>query len=225
MGRKPPGVADSQYQEYIGKRIGRVVLTGVCKFEKQTKNGIRKGRHFSAVCECGNETTVPLHRAIANDNCSCGCNRGRNSRTAHLIHGESKTKLHRVWRGMIDRCRDTGGKNQARHGGRGIRVCEEWRTYTTFRDWALSNGYKEGLEIDRENNDGHYCPSNCRWTTGKVNSNNRSDTVYLDYQGERIPLSILADRFGLRGSLLRRRLKSGWTLEKSLNTPSQRSLT
>ena len=88
-------------------------------------------------------------------------------------HGDSHTKLHQVWIGIRQRCRNLNYKHYKNYGGRGISVCNEWDNYEFFKTWAIENKYKEGLTIDRINNDGNYEPDNCRWTTYKVQANNR----------------------------------------------------
>lgn len=88
-------------------------------------------------------------------------------------------KLYSVWITMIHRCENPKRAKYHDYGGRGIKVCKEWHDPNNFIDWSLNNGYKEGLQLDREDNDGNYEPANCRWTTPKVNSRNRRNTVYL----------------------------------------------
>lgn len=88
-------------------------------------------------------------------------------------HGESHTKLHNTWLNIKKRCLNTNNPRYKDYGGRGITICPEWtESYTEFRDWSLSNGYTEGLWIDRENIDGNYKPSNCRWVT--IEGSNRN---------------------------------------------------
>jgi hypothetical protein len=89
-------------------------------------------------------------------------------------HGWSHTKLHRVWCEIHRRCNDPKRERYNRYGGRGIKVCDEWKTdFEPFCKWALSNGYREGLQIDRINNDGDYEPTNCRFVTRLQNCRNR----------------------------------------------------
>lgn len=94
-------------------------------------------------------------------------------RDNYVRHGESKTPLYRVWNAMKQRCLQPTTDCYHRYGGRGITVCAAWMTYLPFRDWALANGYKAGLLLDRENNDGNYEPSNCRWATSTESGENK----------------------------------------------------
>src|SRR5947207_473231 len=90
-----------------------------------------------------------------------------------LRHGESGTKLHWIWLSFKDRCNNPRNKAYKGYGGRGIKVCRDWqKSYESFRDWALANGYQVGLFLDRENNDGDYAPGNCRWVVRLVSNRN-----------------------------------------------------
>ena len=88
-------------------------------------------------------------------------------------------KLYEVWLTMRNRCENPNREKYKDYGARGIKVCEEWHDSEVFCKWALDNGYKEGLQIDRINNNGNYEPNNCRWVTPKENSRNRRNTVFL----------------------------------------------
>ena len=92
----------------------------------------------------------------------------------NVIHDESKTRLYIIYRGILGRCFNSKNNSYKYYGGRGITVCPEWTNdYIVFRDWSLSNGYKEGLEIDRIEDNGNYEPSNCSWVTIKENNRKR----------------------------------------------------
>src|SRR3990167_11153701 len=100
-------------------------------------------------------------------------------------HGETKTKLHHVWSLMKQRCLNPNCLSYKDYGGRGITICPEWTNdYITFRDWALSNGYKEGLIFDRENPDGNYEPSNCRFLTIEESNRNTTKTITMQIANE-----------------------------------------
>ena len=93
-------------------------------------------------------------------------------------HGESKTRLYLIWHHIKDRCLNLNHKFYEYYGGRGITICPEWTNdYIKFRDWALSNGYKENLQINRINNNGNYEPNNCNWVTSADNCQNKRNNV------------------------------------------------
>ena len=93
----------------------------------------------------------------------------------HVKHGLRKHPLYRFWANMKQRCYNPNGPKYHLWGGKGVRVCEEWRNdFIAFRDWAMANGWQQGLTIDRINSDGDYCPENCRWVDSATQAANRS---------------------------------------------------
>ena|SRR3990170_2648491 len=95
----------------------------------------------------------------------------------NVTHDESKTRLYIIWNGMRGRCLNKKSNSYPNYGGRGITICPEWTNdYVVFRDWALNNGYKEGLQINRIWNDGNYEPSNCNFVTIRENTRYRRTT-------------------------------------------------
>ena len=133
---------------------------------------------------------------------------------------DSKSSLYRVFNAMIERCSKPNVKNYHNYGGRGIKVCDEWiGNYQAFCDWALDNGYKKGLQIDRIDNNGNYEPSNCRWVTPKQNSNNTRFNTLLTYNGETHTMTEWAEITGINLTTLSSRINRGWSIEQSLTTP------
>lgn len=121
------------------------------------------------VCDCGTQKDVASNYLIKGITISCGCAQRDAVRKTMTTHGETGTRLHRIWKAMLARTRTTG-RHYAWYGAKGIVVCDEWKEFTTFRDWALANGYKDNLTIDRVNGDGNYEPGNCEWVTQAENS-------------------------------------------------------
>lgn len=138
------------------------------------KYGKRKYRRFLCECICGNERIVLLDNLISGKTKSCGClSVIKNKQRA--THGLSHHPLYSVWCGMKRRCNNPNEEKYPRYGGRGIKVCKEWKEdFKKFYDWAIENGYKKGLQIDRIDNDGNYEPSNCKWETVQKNTQHTS---------------------------------------------------
>lgn len=124
------------------------------------------------------------------------------------------TRLHWVWRAMNQRCNNPNNKAYKNYGGRGIRVCSAWQGvygFTNFSEWAVSNGYKEGLTLDRINNNENYCPENCRWVTNGIQALNKRTTVFVTYKGETKPLIQWSRELGVPYSCLQTRHYKGYT--------------
>ena len=150
---------------------------------------------------------------------SCGCLAEKN--TDQTTHGMSKTHLYGVWNSMKCRCNNPNTQHYKNYGARGIAVCDEWNAdFMAFHDWAMSNGYHEGLTIDRIDVDGNYCPENCRWTSWKDQQNNRGNNRLYEYNGQTKTLHQWADEYGIKYKTLWMRVNTyHWPLEKALNKP------
>lgn len=138
-------------------------------------------------------------------------------------HRKSSTRLYAVWKAMRGRCRNPNYSTFARYGGRGIRVCAAWESFPAFEEWALGNGWKTGMEIDRINNDGNYCPENCRITTRLVNNNNSSQCRPIMAFGEtkNIAQWFADPRCAVKHymTLRNRIMRYGWTPERAILQP------
>lgn len=141
--------------------------------------------------------------------------------TEHLMykHGGTGTRLYEIFRSMHKRCELKTHEAYHRYGGRGIKVCDEWSDFATFKNWALSHGYSNELSIDRIDPNGNYNPSNCRWATPKEQSNNRCDNHYVTYKGVTYTITQLSELFGMQKSTLRFRIVHGWSVEDAVERP------
>jgi hypothetical protein len=170
-------------KDLVGKRFGRLTVL--------SKAGMYNGQQkWLCKCDCGNTTEVITSYLTTGDTKSCGCYKIDKV----TKHGYSKTKLYRVYQSMLQRCQNPKAQEYERYGGRGISVCKEWKeNFVSFCEWANANEYKEGMTLDRVNNDGNYEPSNCRWATRKEQAVNRSTNRYLSNGKEIHTVSQWAD--------------------------------
>ena len=123
---------------------------------------------------CGNEFRTQINSVKNGDTKSCGCYNIKRLRERFIKHGLYKSKLYRIWRNIKDRVLNPKKERYINYGGRGITICEEWKNdFMSFYNWAMGNGYSDELSIDRIDNDGNYCPENCRWTTPTIQARNQ----------------------------------------------------
>lgn len=146
-----------------GERFGRLTLTG--RREKRGRDLLEE-----CICECGAVVHVLRGNLRSGSSSSCGCFRREFTAAKNRKHGATGTRLHNIWRGMKQRCTDPGCAAWQYYGGKGIRLCDEWRDFSAFREWALNNGYSPGLTIDRIDSDKGYEPNNCQFISWSENS-------------------------------------------------------
>lgn len=121
---------------------------------------------------------------------------------------------------MKQRCNNPKNHAYKYYGGRGIKICDEWLEFKTFYEWAMKNGYEENLTIDRIDNDGDYCPKNCRWSNRFVQANNKRNNVFVEFNGDRKTISEWARIIGIKQPTLSNRINNlGWSIDKAFTTP------
>lgn len=128
------------------------------------------------------------------------------------MHGDTGSRLHRIWHHMLRRCENPQSPRYVLYGARGISVCKEWHRFSVFRAWALASGYRDDLSIDRRDNDGDYSPENCRWTTQEVQVRNSRRVLWLTAWGEKRCLTAWLEdpRCVVKHATLLYRVNRGW---------------
>ena len=134
--------------------------------------------------------------------------------------GRHYRKIYYAWNHMTQRCHNQNNREYKNYGGRGIKVCDEWRNNSeAFIKWSLSSGWREGLSIDRIDNNGDYCPENCRWTDWITQSNNKRNTIIISAFGKTMPCSEWSRTYGIPCNTIRSRIERGWDPEIAITKP------
>ena len=195
-----------------GYKIGRLTV------RELAVDGNANQRRLLCYCECGG-MKITSEDNLKRGHCkSCGClyeKIGGKSKYGTL-HGESKTRLYKIWSRMVWRCERPSYKYYADYGGRGIDVCAEWHNFEVFKEWAYKNGYDGTLTIDRIDNGKGYSPDNCRWATRKQQANNRRSNRKIYYNGEERNISEWADYFGIESGKFNAAIQRGRTIDEIL---------
>ena len=202
-------------RDLTGQRFGRLTVI------ERAEN---KGKHVAwrCRCDCGNEIVTRAGNLTGGGSRSCGCFNREQSSKKHKKHGECNTRIYGIWKKIKSRCNDTNNDRYADYGGRGITVCQEWsESFEAFRDWAIDNGYRDDLTIDRIDVDGNYDPANCRWISNQKQQNNRRDNHYITHNGETHTITEWARILKLSENALVHRILRGWDIERAFNTPIQ----
>lgn len=216
-----------KYKNQIGKKYGKLLIL------EEDKNINKRGTYYKCQCDCGNIKSLLGFNVINGRTKSCGCitkeiNKYNAPNTKHKL---SKTRIYKIWSKMKNRCNNDKYFQYYLYGGRGIKVCEEWSNkkdgFINFYNWAIKNGYEKHLQkfgnknttIDRIDVNGNYEPSNCKWSTQKEQSLNKTNNRLIKYNNEEHTISEWAIIKNLTKSTIYHRLERGWSVEKTLTTP------
>lgn len=202
--KKGQFIKGANIKDLTGQRFGKLTVLYLDKEKTKRKS------YWVCKCDCGNIKSIRSDclKVIT----SCGCVKKQQDIINLKIdrnHNMTHHKLFPIWNSMISRCHNINSDAYKNYGERGIIVCKEWHYVENFIDWAEKNGYKEGYSIERIDVNGNYCPENCCWIPKKEQVFNTRRTVYIEKDGEKIPLAKTAREHGISPCLAWHRWKSG----------------
>ena len=175
---------------------------------------------WSCICDCGNKTTVYAGHLKSGHTTSCGCHRAETMSDLFSTHRMAGTPLYRMWHNMRTRCNYSKSDHYFSYGERGIVVCDEWEhSFEAFYEWAIQNGYKDGLSIERKDVNGNYTPENCCFIQLADQAMNKQNTRYVEFSGELRPAVLVAKEIGIAPCTFETRLRKGWTDREAIETP------
>lgn len=190
------------YDHLIGQKFNKLIVIASL--------GIHDNRRLMQVkCECGRILTVRVEAIGVQKSCPhCRQPSDKIYKFKHekgekcpaYVDGRTKEKLHNVWNSIKSRINNPNCKGYKWYGAKGIKLCHEWYDYLVFKKWAIENGYKEGLTIERVDNNKNYDPQNCSWDTRKKQSLNKSNSRLIEYNGEKKTVKEWCDILGLKYS-------------------------
>lgn len=184
-----------------GDRSGRLKVVSIVR----QKSGI----YLHCICDCGNEKRVYKGNFVSGKSKSCGCYAKEVTSAEKKTHGKSKSPIYGIWANMLRRCDYPKADRYDSYGGRGITVCEEWRN--SFEQFYKDMGDKPSREhsIGRIDNDGDYCPDNCRWETREEQSCNTTRTVKAEVDGQVMTAKQISDKYSVPYHSIIGRIHSG----------------
>lgn len=160
--------------------------------------------------ECGKEFTARLNNVLTGNTKTCDCVKGEQ-------HGESGTRLYRIYSHILDRCNNPKCKEYKWYGARGIRC--EFDSYTDFKNFALSNGYNDELTVERRDVNKSYCRENITFIPLELQARNTRQNVFMTYKGLTLCAAEWAEILGCNADTLTKRKRNGWSDEKALEIP------
>lgn len=206
--------------DLTGKTFGR--LTVIKLHDKDRLGNYR----WWCRCSCGRELPVRGSSLKIGRARSCGClqrdraaEQAKKMGAANLRHGATGTPEWIAWHNIRQRCGNPNAKEYDNYGGRGIKVCDRWQGETGFENFLVDMGSRPSSRhsIDRfPDQNGDYCPENCRWATAKEQQRNRTNNVLLTYNGKEQCLAAWAEEFRLTRRQLWTRIKAGWPMHEAL---------
>lgn len=206
-------------RDITGLKFGKLTVIKFDYYHIQPSGN--KVPYWLCKCDCGNFKSVAKSHLLTGHTTSCGCFWKESIKKKLTKHNQSHTRLHDIWMGILKRCYNPNAKRYKIYGAKGIRICDEWKNdFSCFYQWAIENGYKDNLTIDRIDNNKNYEPENCRWVDYKTQARNKSSNTLLTFNGETHCISEWAEITGISAFAISQRLRVlNWSVEKTLTKP------
>lgn len=196
--------------DLTGRRFGRLV---VLRNDGRNKWGRSQ---WLCACDCGVVKTISGNQLQSGNSVSCGCYQRDTAGARWKTHGQSGSRAYGIWTNMVKRCENVRCAAYRDYGGRGIKVCERWRSFEYFL--ADMGHPPDGMTLERMDRDGDYEPANCKWATRTEQTRNRKSTVTITYKGATKPIAQWAEELSLSYSRLRGRIAAGWSPAAAIET-------
>ncbi len=204
-------------EESIGNKFGRLLVVSVQKINGRSR--------FECACDCGATKVIDAQNVKRGISKSCGCENRELASKRLATHGFAtgirngkRPRVYRTWKSMRQRCENPNDSGYENYGGRGISVCERWKSFESFLE-DMGHPPTQKHTLDRKDVNGNYCKLNCQWATYKAQGNNKRNNRILTLDGVSRTMSQWNEFLGLGHGLIKDRLRRGWSVEKALNTP------
>ena len=213
-------------QLQTGDRFGRLTVVQLDHIRTYIRpnNKINYLEYYLCICDCGRIKITQKNNLVHGDTKSCGCYSTeckKNKNIKSKKHGLYNTILYNRWKTMKERCLKPYNSSYKYYGGRGIKICKEWQNdFLVFFNWAINNGFKKELTLDRIDVNGDYCPENCRWITIKEQNFNKRNNRFVVLDNQKATLTTWCEKYNISRQTVYKRLNRGWSIEKALKTPS-----
>lgn len=223
-------MANIKKDSLIGQQFGYLTILEVTQLGQ---HGGKRQKKVSALCVCGTIKEYYLGNLQSkNHTTSCGCHKLNTAGDAVRTHGLSgRNHLYGIWCAIKRRCYNENAEDYPAYGGKGVAMCDLWKNdYKAFYDWAMSNGWKKGLQVDKDAKAKAlgvpallYSPDMCTVLTCRTNQNSRSDNIMVEFRGEIKTLSQIATEHQVKYHLLwSRYVGLKWEIERAISTPARK---
>lgn len=180
-----------KFEDLSGQKFGRLLVL------ERAENNKHGNVQFLCQCDCGSSVVIPSAHLKNGNTRSCGCFKREYVTEKNMKHGLTRTRLYGVWGALVQRCCNPNNADYALYGGRGISLCEDWRDFQKFHDWAFSAGYDESAEygqktLERIDVNKGYCPENCTFANSSVQANNKRTNRKFLFDNEMLTISQIA---------------------------------